>query len=193
MKRTTMIGATLAALLATAGGVALAQGAGGEMMRGEGMMQDMRGGGPMAMFGEFDADGNGSVTVEEIEAFRAARFAELDADGNGQVSRQEFMDHAAARAGERAGAMFDRMDVDGDGTLSRDAIEARRGSGPDAGRMIERFDADGDGAVSQTEMAEARDRWMERREGRGGDRMERWGDRDGHGMGGHHRRWHDDG
>jgi Ca2+-binding EF-hand superfamily protein len=191
MKRTTMIGAGLAALLATTAGVALAQGA------QDGMMQGMRGDGPMAMFEEFDADGNGSVTAAEIEAHRAARFAELDADGNGQVSRQEFMDHAAARAGERAGTMFDRLDADGDGTLSRDAIEAGRGPGPDAARMIERFDADGDGAVSEAEVAEARDRFMERREGRGGDRMERRGDHDGDGMGGHgmggHGRWHDDG
>jgi uncharacterized membrane protein len=194
MKRTTMIGAGLAALLATTAGVALAQGA------QDGMMQGMRGDGPMAMFGEFDTDGNGSVTAAEIEAHRAARFAELDADGNGQVSRQEFMDHAAARAGERAGTMFDRLDADGDGTLSRDAIEARRGPGPDAARMIERFDADGDGAVSAEEMADARDRWMDRRAGRGGDRMDRWGGRDGHGLGRHdghgmggHGRWHDDG
>ena len=191
MKRTTRIGAGRAALLATAGGVALAQGA------RDGMMQGMRGEGPMAMFEEFDADGDGSVTAAEIEAHRVARFAELDADGNGQISRQEFMDHAAARAGERAGTMFDRLDADGDGTLSRDAIEARRGPGPDAARMIERFDADGDGAVSETELAEARGRFMERREGRGGDRMERSGDRDGHGMGDHgmggHGRWHDEG
>jgi Ca2+-binding EF-hand superfamily protein len=194
MKRTTMIGAGLAALLATTAGVALAQGA------QDGMMQGMRGDGPMAMFEEFDADGNGSVTAAEIEAHRAARFAELDADGNGQVSRQEFMDHAAARAGERAGTMFDRLDADGDGTLSRDAIEARGGPGPDAARMIERFDADGDGAISETELAEVRDRFMERREGRGGDRMGRWAGREGHGMGRHdghgmggHGRWHDDG
>jgi hypothetical protein len=58
--------------------------------------------------------------------------------------------------------------------------------------MIERFDADGDGAVSEAELAEVRDRWMDRREGRGGDRMERWGDRDGHMMR-DHGRWHDDG
>jgi Ca2+-binding EF-hand superfamily protein len=127
--------------------------------------------------------------VTEIEAFRAARFAEIDADGNGQVSRQEFMDHAAARAGERAGAMFDRFDVDADGTLSRDALEARRGSGPDAARMIARFDVDGDGAVTVEEIEVSRARMMERRDG---DRMGRWGDRDGHRMGGHGR-WHDDG
>jgi hypothetical protein len=201
MKRTTMVAAVVAAVLATAGGVAIAQTAGQGMMQGGGMMQEggmmqgrgMGGDGPMAGFAQFDADGNGSVTAEEIEAFRAARFAELDADGNGQVSRQEFMDHAAARAGERAGTMFDRMDADGDGTLSRDAIEARRGPGPDAARMIARFDADGDGAVSEQELAEVRDRWMERREGRGGDRMGRHGGDDHRSMDGRGGRWRHDG
>jgi Ca2+-binding EF-hand superfamily protein len=185
MTRTTMIGAAIAALLATGTGVALAQ-------SGPGMMQGMRGEGPMAMFGEFDADGDGRVTAAEIEAYRAARFAELDADGNGQVSRQEFMDHAAVRAGERAGTMFDRLDADGDGALSRDAIEARRGAGPDLERMIARFDADGDGAISEAEMAQARERFAGRRQGHGGGVMRHGGDRDGRMMGGHGR-WHDDG
>ena len=192
MKRTTMTGAALAALLAATGGVALAQSMGEGMMRDDGMMQGrgLRGDGPMAGFAQFDIDGDGKVTVAEIEAFRASRFAELDADGDGQVSRQEFMDHAAAQAGERSGAMFDRLDVDGDGTLSRDAIEARRGSGPDAERLLQRFDADGDGAVTEEELAEARERWMERREGRS-ERMEHRDGRDGHMMGGHGRWRHD--
>ena len=186
MKRTTMIGAGLAALLVTAAGMALAQ-------SGPGMMGGMRDGGPMAGFAQFDADGDGRVTVAEVEASRAARFAALDSDGNGQVSRQEYMDHAAAQAGERAGTMFDRLDADGDGTLSRDAIEARRGSGPDAARMIARFDADGDGAVTEAELAQARERFMERREGRGGERMGRHGDGDHRMMEGRGGRWHDDG
>jgi Ca2+-binding EF-hand superfamily protein len=201
MTRNMMIGAALAALLATAGGVAIAQSAGqgmmrgGDMMEGAGRMGDgpmmggpmmggpgMRGEGMMVMFAEIDADGDGRVTLEEIEAHRAARFATLDADGNGTVSRQEFMDHAAAMAGERAGLVFDRFDVDGDGTLTRDAIEARRGMGPDISRMFARFDADGDGAVTVEEIEAVQERMMERR-GDGG-RMGRWGGgRDGQGRG----------
>jgi hypothetical protein len=152
MRRMAMIGAAVAALAAGAGGVALAQSMGDGMMRGQGMMQGrgMGGDGPMAQFDRFDADGDGRVTEAEIEAFRAARFAELDADGNGAVSRQEFIDHAAARAGERAGAMFDRFDA---GRRRRPVAGrdrgAQQGLGPDAARLIERFDADGDGAVSR--------------------------------------------
>jgi Ca2+-binding EF-hand superfamily protein len=207
MKRTTMIGAALAALLVTAGGVAIAQSAGQGMMRGEGMMDGtgpMMGEGPMGdgpmmggrggrgeglivMFAEIDANGDGSVTVEELEAHRAARFTALDADGNGTVSRQEFIDHAAAQAGERAGTIFDRFDADGDGTLTRDAIEARRGMGPDTERMFARFDENGDGTVTVEEIEVVQERMSERRGD--GERMGRHGGRDGHGRG----RWHDDG
>jgi hypothetical protein len=147
MKRNTMIGAALAALLVAAGGVAIAQSAGEGPGPGQGMMQGagpMMGDGPMGdgpmmgrggrgqglmvMFAEIDANGDGSVTVEEVEAHRAARFAAIDADGNGNVSRQEFMDHASAQAGERAGTMFDRFDADGDGAWAPTRSACSRGS-----------------------------------------------------------------
>jgi Ca2+-binding EF-hand superfamily protein len=195
MKRTTMIGAALAALLATTAGVTLAQTAAETAPpapEAAAPADDMPGRGPMAMFAEMDANGDGSVTVEEVDAFRTARFAALDADGNGTVSRQEFMDQAAARAAERAGTMFDRLDADGDGTLTRDVIEARRGPGPDAEMLIERFDTDGDGAVSEEEIAVVQERMMERHEGRG-DRMGHGGGRHGGGRDGGWFGWHRDG
>lgn len=192
MRRTMMIGAAVAALGLAGGGVVLAQSMGEGMMRGgEGMMMErgMHGMGAGAMFDRLDADGDGRVTAAEIEAFRDGLFAEIDADGNGEISRQEFVDHAAARAAERAGAMFDRWDTDGDGILSRDAIEARRGSGWDAERLMRRFDADGDGAITRDEIATMRERWMERR----GARMGRHGGGSGHMMDGHGGHANDDG
>ena len=65
-------------------------------------LADARGQGPRMDFATMDANSDGSITIEDIEALRAQRFAALDADGNGSVSRQEFMDHAAGRAGDRA-------------------------------------------------------------------------------------------
>lgn len=189
MKRNMLIGAALAALVVAAGSVALAQGAGHGHGQGAGPMQGMRGEGPAAMFAEFDADGDGRVTAEEIAAFRSARFDALDADGDGAVSRQEFMDHAAARAGGRAGEMFDRFDADGDGVLSRDAIEARQGAGADGARFIERFDTDGDGAVTEAEVAAARDGMR----GRMQERMERHGGEGGRMMQRRHGGRHSDG
>jgi len=166
MTRKILIGGTAAAIAVTAT-FAFAD------MRhsGMGMGEGMRGEGPRMDFATLDANGDGSITPEDIEALREGRFAALDANGDGEVSRQEFMDHSAAQAGERAGTMFDRMDADGDGTLGRDAIESRRGPGPDAGRLISRFDSDGDGAISQDEFGAAQAQLR----GRMGDRMERGG------------------
>lgn len=129
-------------------------------------------------FEEFDADGDGSVTRAEVDAFRAGRFAEVDADGDGSVTREEFTAHVVARATERAAEMFERLDADGDGALSRDALEARGPGGALEGRIFAMLDADGDGAIAREE----HDAAMERRAGmheehgrkgmggRGGDR-----------------------
>lgn len=170
MKRTMIIGAAALAVSVAGAGAILAQGTGERVMRGGGAMLD---------FAAIDADGDGRVTAEELQALGAARFAALDADGDGQVSRQEFMDHQGAQAAERAGRMFDRLDADADGVLGRDAIEARRG-GFDAARMIGRLDADEDGAVTREEWEAAGARMRARMEdgarGHGG----------GHGGGGRH-------
>lgn len=179
-KRILMGGTAVAVALTATFAIADARGMEG-MMRGEGPRMD---------FATLDANGDGSITADDIEALREQRFADIDANGDGQVSRQEFMDHAAAQAGERAGTMFDRMDVDGDGSLSRDAVEARRGPGLDAERLISRFDSDGDGAVSEEEFGTAQARFRDRMEDRmdRGDRMMRGGGMmrgEGHGRGHH--------
>ncbi len=109
----------------------------------------------MPMFEAFDADGDGKVTKEEVDAYRANRFAEVDADGNGEVSLEEFKAEAVARAEERAAEMFARLDADGDGVLSRDVLESNDRRGAMAGRMFDRLDTDGDGAVSKEEVEAA--------------------------------------
>ena len=116
-----------------------------------------------ASFGMFDTNGDGQITQAEVDVLRQARFAELDANGDNQVSRDEFLAHSAARSGERAGRMFDRLDADGDGLLSRDMAEQRI-----PGReIVARFDTDGDGAVSETEFDEMRERMAARHGGKG--------------------------
>ena len=72
-----------------------------------------------------DADGNGAVSKEEMQAFHEARRAEWkakhnpDKNGDGVVDRTEYINAAQER--------FDRMDKDGDGVLSED--EQRRHHG----------------------------------------------------------------
>jgi Ca2+-binding EF-hand superfamily protein len=135
----------------------------------QGMMAEDGPGGPgagrgMMMFEEFDANGDGKVTQDEIDARREARFAEVDANGDGQVSLDEFTAQAAKRATERAKAMFERLDVDGDGMLSQDVLALRQGrGGPDGSRMIAMLDTDGDGAISEEEFQAAMDRRAEMR------------------------------
>ncbi|MDU8909967.1 EF-hand domain-containing protein [Aestuariicoccus sp. MJ-SS9] len=120
-------------------------------------------------FAMLDADGDGQVTLAELEAHRAARFAEMDADGDGFVTEAELTAHAEAMADERRagriGRMMSRMDADDDGRLSIEELQGRR----DPALLIERLDSDGDGALSPEEMADMR----QMRGGHGG--------RDGHG------------
>lgn len=126
--------------------------------------QSRDGGRERPTFEALDADGNGAITAEEIQAQLDERFNEADADGDGSISREEFIARAQTGAAERAERMFDRLDADGDGTLSRDVLAARQRRGPSPERMIERLDTDGDGAVSEEEFQAG----MERRAERGG-------------------------
>ena len=120
-------------------------------------------------FEAMDVDGSGEITVSDLEAMRANRFAEIDTNGDGSVTAEEFAAHAAARASERAGDMFARLDADGDGLLSRDALEqSNRRDGDRAGRMIERLDADNSGGVSAEEFVAFEEKMAERGERRSG-------------------------
>jgi Ca2+-binding EF-hand superfamily protein len=148
----------------TIGALALLMTTGAALARDHGERMD---------FATLDADGSGEITAEDFALLQDQRFGEVDADGDGQVSRAEFLAHAAARAGERAGEMFDRMDADGDGVLSEDAIAARMGGGRRGGgmtRMLERFDTDNSGGISAEEFEAAQARHAERRGGHEGKR-----------------------
>ena len=126
-------------------------------------------------FAAIDTDGNGEVTMAELEAFGAARFDEADKDGDGLLSRDEVLAMIQARIEERRalarenGAperpapnsvrlgrivdhLIDRRDADGDGMLSAAEI------GPPMARverLFVRLDADGNGAVSMDEVETA--------------------------------------
>lgn len=121
--------------------------------------------GPRGMtFDQLDVDGSGEITTEDLTALRNDRFATLDGNGDGSVSKEEFLAAQRTQAEERAERMFERLDADGDGVLSRDVIEGRQGVGGGE-RMISRFDEDGSGGISAEEFEEARARMGERRKG----------------------------
>ncbi len=88
-------------------------------------------------FNAMDADGDGAVTLEEMQAAkhrphrgeraegkpegkeRGDRFARLDADGDGRISKDEFM------AGSQK--MFERMDKNDDGKIERGEMRGGHG------------------------------------------------------------------
>ena len=118
---------------------------------------DRTGHGARIDFEQIDADGDGHITRDEMQAHRTAMLAAADADGDGKLSLAEVQ----ARVGEsaRAERMMRRFDADGDGLLSSDELpgEAR------ALQRFERIDADGDGVVSRAEFDAMKDRSGKRR------------------------------
>ncbi|WP_159075163.1 EF-hand domain-containing protein [Celeribacter baekdonensis] len=160
MKRNTFVSAL--AFVAVLGGSVAAFAAGGpntpDQMGGmRGGMKTERGQGFMPFGPEFDfatvdTDGDGKLSMAEMDAFKAARFAEVDADGNGTVDAAELMAHheaqRMARMQARVETMIKNRDTNGDGVLSAEEMSnAPRVS------LFDRLDQDDDGMISQEELA----------------------------------------
>ncbi|MSU91170.1 calcium-binding protein [Rhodobacteraceae bacterium 2CG4] len=90
---------------------------GGGMMAGMGPM----GGGMMQMF---DADGDGTVTPEEMRSQLQARLAEYDSDGDGSLSIAEFETLHSAMIREMMVDRFQHLDADGDGAVTAEEMTA---------------------------------------------------------------------
>lgn len=136
--------------------------------------------GPQMLFSELDRDGDGAVTLEEMQGAHERRFAQADADGDGRLSRDEMIAQAMTRAEAGIDRLLERADADGDGALSEAELDDMRAARRVAGmqRMFERADADGDGRVTEAEFEAA----MERMGARRGDRDARRGHGHGHGF-----------
>ncbi len=136
-----------------------------------------------ARFERLDANADGFVTAEEMEAVRLARFNERDADKDGFLSLEELQARPMKRLGggnrqpdademaDRSQRMLRYLDENGDGKVAFDEMPSHG-----AGRMIARFDSDEDGKVSKAEFDEAREQF----------RMGHKGERHGEGHGPRH-------
>lgn len=103
-------------------------------------------------FSTLDTDGNGEVTIEEMQASAQTRFDAADTDGDGFLSQTELEAHSNENAAERAERMISRMDADDDGKLSPEEMMHRRN--PE--RFFKRMDKDDNGTISKEEFEEAR-------------------------------------
>lgn len=110
MKKT-LVAAAVAALAIVAGGVAVAQ-----------QSPDR----PHARGMRADADADQRISQAEFVAARVDRLAAADANGDGSVTPDEMRAAAQARHAQRAGAQFDRLDADNNGSISKAEFEARR-------------------------------------------------------------------
>lgn len=129
--------------------------------------------GPVMLLERFDANGDGAVTKEEMQATAATRFADSDSNGDGQLSADELTATAETRRAERLAnriaRQIERNDTDGDGMLSLEettaAAEGRR-----IEQMFDRLDADKDGSVTLAELEAAKTKGQRGHHGRARDR-----------------------
>lgn len=124
--------------------------------------------GPVLDFAQADADGDGKLTAEEIQAQGQARMAErfalADADGDGVVTSDEMLAALEAQAEAQrknrmermVQKMFERADSDQDGGLTLEELTPDAPRGGD--RMFARLDTDADGAISEAEFEAAREK-----------------------------------
>jgi len=126
------------------------------------------------MIERYDADKNGSVTLEEYLTADEDRFESADADDDGFVTADELRAAGEKRSERRRQTRLDRIDGDKDGRVS--LAEAEAAAVKAARKRFERMDADKDGFISMAEMSERRGK--DHASPRRGDRMLRRLDRD---------------
>ena len=146
--RTTAVMVTAAVALLAGSTLAMAQGPGG---------------GPRGL-SQFDEDGDGRVTREEVADVRAGRFASMDVNGDSVLTQDELEAGARAMIESRMLERFHALDEDGDGAVTEaeflGAVETR--AMPRLQRQFSRLDQDGDSAVSRQEFDGFTDRMFAR-------------------------------
>ncbi len=97
-------------------------GMGGHMGRHAG---GRHGGQAMMRLKQLDADNDGSVSLDEFMKPKLDRFAKFDQNADGTLNGAELTSKMQERSSHRARMMMARLDVDGDGKVSKDEFEAQ--------------------------------------------------------------------
>jgi len=100
------------------------------------------------LFEAFDANQDGTLTQAEVDQARQAKLAEFDADGDGSLDLEEYQALWLDAMRERMVDQFQDHDDDGDGLVTVEEF-GERFSG-----IVVRLDDDGDGEVTMEELRE---------------------------------------
>lgn len=94
---------------------------------------------------QVDTNKDGQVQVAEIQAQAAQRAARIDADADGKITIDEVKAHREKLREEREQARFERMDANGDGSVSTEEFAIAQSS------HAAKLDINGDGVIAKEE------------------------------------------
>lgn len=98
----------------------------------------------------YDTNGDGKISLAEINDDQARMFNALDVDGDKSMSVDEIRRRGRSLQIYRTTTLFDLLDANGDGKLSVAEIQAP------SKRWFKRYDKNGDGVMEAEELPEGR-------------------------------------
>lgn len=98
----------------------------------------------------YDIDGDGKITIAEINNDQARIFTALDVNNDKSMSVDEIRRRGRSLQIFRTTTLFDLLDTDGDGKLSVAEVQAP------SKRWFKRYDTNGDGAMDASEIPDQR-------------------------------------